>query len=61
MLKDYKLPMDEAVDEALKAYMAKRREEIGALLAIVCVDDFHDTVVHRPAFRVTKVHGDSFH
>jgi trimethylamine--corrinoid protein Co-methyltransferase len=31
MLKDYeKPPMDEAVDEALLAYMAKRREEIGA-------------------------------
>ncbi len=30
MLKDYeKPPMDEAVDEALLAYMAKRREEIG--------------------------------
>ena len=31
MLKDYeKPPMDEATDEALLAYMAKRREEIGA-------------------------------
>ena len=30
MLKDYeKPPLDEAVDEALMAYMAKRREEIG--------------------------------
>jgi trimethylamine--corrinoid protein Co-methyltransferase len=30
MLKDYeKPPMDEAIDEALLAYMAKRREEIG--------------------------------
>ena len=30
MLKDYEMPpMDEAVDEALLAYMAKRREEIG--------------------------------
>ena len=30
MLEDYQAPpMDEAVDEALQAYMARRREEIG--------------------------------